>query len=147
MRARCTCARLSRRWPLILVGNNRHYVPRHTRDNGFSQPSPPHPSFPSPFRLVRTSYNRCSYVPLTRRATITLMHCPVFRRLTTPAPHRRFALSQIELNRITGSRTLKSLSRELHCRSYPMIHRLALSRIKHHLSSTLLALSAPAFRR
>ena len=87
-----------------------------------------------PLWLVRTSYNRCSYVPLTRRATITLMHCPMFRRLTTRRPHRRFALSQIELNRITGSRALKSLSCELHCRSYPAIHRLSLSRnweIKH----------------
>lgn len=46
----------------------------------------PNPPLLSSFRLVRTSYNRCSYVPLTRRATITLMHCPVFRRLTTPTP-------------------------------------------------------------
>lgn len=120
MRAHCTCARLS----LILVGNNRHYVSRHTLDNGFPSDL---------FELVITAV--LSYVPLTRRATITLMHCLVFRRLTTRRPHRRFALSQIELNRITGSRTLKSLSHELHCRSYLIIHRLP-SRIKHLVCGT-----------
>lgn len=108
--------------PLILVGNNRHYVPRHTRDNGFPSPT-------SPRRLVRTSYNRCSYVPLTRRATITLMHCPVFRRLTTRR-HRRFALSQIELNRITGSRVKIIVTRIVLSQLSYDSSSCALSRIK-----------------
>lgn len=117
MRARCTCARLSRRCPLYL-SETIGIMCRGTRATTAS------PS--SPRRLVRTSYNRCSYVPLTRRATITLMHCPVFRRLTTRR-HRRFALSQIELNRITGSRVKI------------IVTRIALSQLSYDSSSCALS--------
>lgn len=119
MRARCTCARLSRRCPLYL-SETIGIICRGTR----ATTAPPSPT--SPRRLVRTSYNRCSYVPLTRRATITLMHCPVFRRLTTRR-HRRFALSQIELNRITGS----------HVKI--IVTRIALSQLSYDSSSCALS--------
>lgn len=144
MRARASALHLCTTVPtvaLILVGNNRHYVPRHhTRDNGLhllplaiptfalrapsALPCQAPPSCPSLLNpgLVRTSYKRCSYVPLTRRATITLMHCPRVPPLNDSACHRRFALSRIELNRITGSRVkiiVARLAARLHARFMP----------------------------